>query len=400
MLLHEFADDEETRPVKPASDIMECPVDLTGFAGEFVKIYSQRIECSVNFLYFLVLACLGYALSGHITLSTEIRPDPRIYLILLGESADDRKSTAISIVVNFFKRIMGDLFPLCHGVGSAEGLQEGLKESNKLMLVLDEFRQLVSKCKIDGSILLPMITTLFESDRYESRTKGHHMLVEGARFSLTAASTVDTWEKICDSTVINMGFNNRLLLVTGRGKKRFSIPERVSDDEYHHLATLLIKLLDTYSAKVMEYNGGIVGPEEMNITDDAKKLFHEWYMSLERSTHTKRLDSYALRFMVILAVNDFRTSVDAEIVQKVVSIMNWQLRVRQQLDPIDADNQGAKVEEKIRRALREGGLTESILKRKIHADRVGLWFFKNAIDNLRAAGEVVLNKKTRLYELV
>ena len=41
------------------------------------------------------LTCLGTVLSRRLTLSTEIRPQPRLYSLLLGQSADERKSTSL-----------------------------------------------------------------------------------------------------------------------------------------------------------------------------------------------------------------------------------------------------------------------------------------------------------------
>ena len=42
---------------------------------------------------------------------------------------------------------------------------------------------------------------------------------------------------------------------------------------------------------------------ELEITPEALALYESWYMNLEQSIHTKRLDTYAMRFMILLAVN-------------------------------------------------------------------------------------------------
>jgi hypothetical protein len=76
--------------------------------------------------------------------------------------------------------------------------------------------------------------------------------------------------------------------------------------------------------------------------------------------------------------------------------MDWQLKVRQQHDPIDADNKMAAVEAGIRRALRSGSKTDRDLKRAVHAERTGIWFFDTAVKNLQRAGEIVFDKKWKL----
>jgi hypothetical protein len=120
-------------------------------------------------------------------------------------------------------------------------------------------------------------------------------------------------------------------------------------------------------------------------------------MNLDRSIHAKRLDTYALRFMILLAVNEGRFKVDSAIVSKVTELMNWQLRVRQIHDPIDAEGKLAVIEQKIRRILISGPKTERELKRFSHADRMGLWFFTNALNNLTRAREVSFDKTTKMW---
>ena len=52
-------------------------------------------------------------------------------------------------------------------------------------------------------------------------------------------------------------------------------------------------------------------------------LYHHWYMNLDRSIHAKRLDTYALRFMMLLAVNEMKSTIDESIVDKSIKLMDW-----------------------------------------------------------------------------
>ena len=151
---------------------------MSGFAGDFARIYSEYLEPPIQFFYMAIITCLGNILSGLITLESAIAPQPRFNVLLLGESADDRKSTVLEKLVEFFRAFSFEkLLNVCHGVGSAEGLQAKLSDlatnggPKRLLLVYDEFKSFVGKCKIEGSVLLPCVTTLFESNHYESRTK-------------------------------------------------------------------------------------------------------------------------------------------------------------------------------------------------------------------------------------
>ena len=208
---------------------------MSGVAGAFADLFSSYTESPVQFYYFAFLTCLGNILSERITIESQISPQPRFYTLLLGESADDRKSTAIDQTVKFFQMALADKVNVCHGVGSAEGLQKRLEKSNRLLLCFDEFKSFISKCKIDGSVLLPCVTTLFEANKYESRTKTSEITLENVYLSLLAASTVNTYENVWISTFTDIGFNNRLFLVTGRGERRFSIPPKIPLQEINHL---------------------------------------------------------------------------------------------------------------------------------------------------------------------
>ncbi len=378
-------------PPKQTADSgpLQFPVDvMSGAADEFARIYSSCTEAPIQFYYVSYLTCLGNILADRLTIESQISPQPRLFTLLLGESADDRKSTAIDQTVKFFGQIVEqNSFNVCHGVGSAEGLQKRLEKCNRLILCFDEFKQFVSKCKIEASVLLPCVTSLFESNRYESRTKSSEICLEGVHLSVLAASTVQTYENTWTSQFTDIGFNNRLFLVTGSGKRRFSIPPKVSIENRNRLMYALRGILQQVPTKA-----------ELRIESDAQEAFHSWYMNTESSIHTKRLDTYALRFMPLLAVNDGKQSIDLETVNKVMRLCNWQLEVRKQHDPIDADNAIAKMEEKIRRVMASrGALSDRDLKRHSNASRAGLWLYEKAKRNLMAAREIRWSKENKKY---
>jgi hypothetical protein len=204
--------DEGTLSQKDADDpkgveqkIFDFPEQvLTGAAGNFAGVYNELIESCPQFLYMAYLSCLGNVLCPKLSVKTTLKTPPRLYVVLVGESADDRKSTAIDAVVDFFWSVLGNDFHYSEGVGSAEGLHRILKKADEqysdratgTLLVHDEFKAFVSKCNIDNSVLLPCVNTLFEKTRYENSTKKHEIIIENAHLSMLAASTIETYEKI------------------------------------------------------------------------------------------------------------------------------------------------------------------------------------------------------------
>lgn len=70
---------------------------MTGAAGIFARTYSNYLETPECFLFIDYLTILGHVISGQITLESELRPQPRLYTVNLGESSDARKSGSVSV---------------------------------------------------------------------------------------------------------------------------------------------------------------------------------------------------------------------------------------------------------------------------------------------------------------
>lgn len=377
----------------PAPVKIEFPTgSIKGLAAEFADLYSMYLESPWTFFVFDFLTCLGNIISDRITLESEIAPQPRLNTITLGESADDRKSEAIKKTISFFdKAIVKGEFKICHGVGSAEGLARKLSEKEKgpkrLLLVYDELKSFVSKASIEGATLLPAVNTLFESNKYHTAVKTHSIEIDDAYLSLLGASTLETFSRMWTPAFLDIGFLNRLWLVKDHGERRFSIPREIPTAEINKLQKKLGKLLRKYAHVT-----------KLPISDDARQVFDKWYLSLERSPLTKRLDAYGLRLMILLTVNEMKLEVTRETAQNVVDLLRWQLAVRREVDPIDAEGSIAKMEELIRRALANGPLPKRELQHKTHYTRVGIFAWNAAIQNLIGAGEILF--KDNMYHLL
>jgi hypothetical protein len=386
-LLRTIASIQAAHERQNQTDSFEFPIQImSGFAGDFARLYSDHLESPIQFFYMSFLCCLGTALADKITLDIETFPQPRLFLVLLGQSADERKSTAISKTVDFFEQAFPDGqdrswlglgFDVCRGVGSAEGLQKRLRRRPKVLLFFDELKQFVSKCKIESSVLLPCVNTLFESNFYENETSKSRISIENAHLSVIGASTTNTWETLWSRAFIDIGFTNRIFLVPGVGQRQHAFPSRITDHEKFQIIYRLRPIAQTYR-RLTRF--------EINI--GARQLFERWYFDLPSSVHTKRLDTYGHRFMPLLAINDGKNIVDEETVEKTISLCDWQLKVRQLHDPIDADTNMANMEQRIRRALLTGEKNNSELKRMVNYSRAGIWFYENALKNLERAGEI------------
>lgn len=366
----------------PEHNPLAFPDIMSGAAGKFVEIYSSHLESAPSFFYMSYLTCLGNVIANKVKVDSEVSSPARLYTLLLGESADDRKSTAISKTVRFFRDAITE-FGICHGVGSAEGLAKMLDTKIQLLLIYDEFKAFVSKSKIETSVLLPCVTTLFESNWFENVTVKRTLTIENANLSMLAACTLETYETIFDQSFITIGFPNRLFLCPGKSVRKFAFPKRISDRDEYFLKKDLSDVLRHADRH-----------HEISITDEARNIYQDWYLSIPGSIHSKRIDTYSLRLMQLLAVNEQKSVIDEEILFKVIALSDWQLAVRRRFDPVDADSKMAQMEEKIRRVLATGPMKKRDLKRAVHGNRAGIWFFDTAFANLLKSKEISHDTRT------
>jgi hypothetical protein len=373
------------------------PLDdvYSGWAGKYSAAMSRITEPPRSFFYFSALTCLGTVMSGRITLASEILPQPRLYCILLGESGDTRKSTAIKMTLNFFQDALSD-FPICYGAGSAEGLCEQFRKADRLLLVYDEARTFVNKAKIETSVLLQAVTSLFELNYWQSVTKKHNINITNAHLSLLGASTAETYSTMFNSQFLDIGFINRLFVVKDKSFRKWSIPPKADPTEKDRLKQQLAELLKLITDAA---EGGLV---EMGLTGDASERWDEWYHDetneRPKGESARRLDTYGMRLMPLLALNDGKTQVDAEIIEKVITILKFEYQTRLEVDPIDADSRIAAMEERIRRVVNSReGINRRDLQRAVHYHRHGIFVFRTAIRNLTQSDEIKFDSKRKEY---
>ena len=209
-------------------------------------------------------------------------------------------------------------------------------------------------------------------------------MIENAYLSMLAASTTETYERIYKPHFFHIGFPNRVFLVPGTTKRKYSLPPEIPYQELHQMKQDLIQILE-YATDGVRYD----------LTPDAREYYHHWYMNRENSVHVKRMETYSLRLMMLLAANELKQEIDLDITQKATALCDWQVEARKLYDPIDADSIYAQMEEKIRRHLANGPLKDWELKRKTGANRTGLYVYMTALGNLKKSDEVGQDRDTK-----
>lgn len=370
------------------------PHCMGGAAGQFARLYSQHSEAPASFYFMSFLTFLGILIDGQVTLkiSEGITPT-RLYTVLVGESGFERKSSVLKNTELFFlETLTDDALSVCHGAGSAEGLCESLKERPRLVLVMDEFKALTAKGRIDGSVLLPMITTLFERTRYENRTRKAHIDIREGRLALLGACTTETYQGMFDGAALDIGLVNRLFVVHEGSQRRFPFPMKIPQQEKAAIQSRLGEIL----AFVAELSRR--GTYQFPMADEAFRAYSQWYQSFPWGPEpTRRLDSIGARLMLLLAVNEMKSLIDLEVVERVLRVMDYQHAVREMTEPLGAESPVARAEQDIRRALERCGPTKikghGGLKHRTHYERYGIYLWWRAFENLKGEGEIFHDQK-------
>lgn len=384
---------ESTSTLEPRATLRFPSDAMVGSLGEFARAMATGTEVPEEFYFAAALALTGATCVGSLKLNVNVECEPRFYIVLLGESAGVKKSTALRRVSKFFERIWAGA-QMTHpvvmwGAGSAEGLARKLNEApGGVVLMYDEMHAFVQKSKVQASVLLPMVASLFEQTNWDNATKARNSIcLRNAHLSLVGCCTTETYAEMWTSEAIAIGLPNRLFVVAADRKRKVAWPNPRDESVITALEARIIKQLERL-------------PLALDIEPDAKAAWEEWYEGLPSSEHARRLDAIGFRLLAVIALTTDKDCIDLETVETVTKILDYELRVRALTDPVDADDSIARLEEKIRRQLTERGpLSERDLRRYTNARREGLWVFRKAMENLRAAGEINYEPHTRRYSM-
>jgi hypothetical protein len=103
------------------------------------------------------------------------------------------------------------------------------------------------------------------------------------------------------------------------------------------------------------------------------------------------------QLMIIFAVNEGAGEIGQDIAERVVSLLRWQKEIRGEYDPVGSENAVARLEEQIRRILKRQNRTSRELRQYANADRVGVYLYNAARENLLKDGQIKYDRKRDLW---
>jgi len=389
-----------------------------GVPAEIADEHSQRYESPKEFVYLDLLTIVGLALSGRVRVDFGgMQVQPRFYTLKVAKSGWMRKSSSSRFARRIIDRAAKlaetkaqaaalaaeqasdplataqastrPLIRVVAGVGSAEGLGSAFQASTRILLTFDEFRRLEKKANAKDSVLTYMLNELYEGNEYDNHTKTAALEVKNGHLAILSNTTEEVYLSLQNGAEMSdVGFLNRFFLIysdtTVRRPRPKEIPAEILDPLIEKLAQQLAAL------PALDEHGNPSGEIVLPLTPEADKLWDDFYMEMERSPLTTRLDSMGPRLMGLFAFLAGKQQIDAEIVQATLDVIEYQRQVREVLQPDEGVAPDAKVENAMRRQLKNRGeLPERELKQFSNCNRQGANACKRAIENLYQAKEIV-----------
>lgn len=344
---------------------------------------AEHYEAPIQFWWFSLLTALSPMISRQVTIQSGVNAQLQLYTLLLGEAGASHKSFAATRSIGLLQDAWeiedsSGGFHVLEGAGSGEGLAEALAETPTLLTYADEFKTLLSKMRIENSVLEPMLTALYERRRFQTRTRGRNIDINDASLSLLACTTLDQY----DGAHSNIGLETRLSIVYGEGRRK-PIP-----GPFDPILTAM------FTKQVQAITDHIRRPRSLSVTPAAGDELNEWYIHrLPNDQNSKRIDNLALRFAGLLSVVNGHTSIDMDTMQRGIALAEYIRATRVYFSSATgAETKEAEAENHIIKRLRRHGtpVTYSEAQRLTNgARKYGLERYKKAWANLAKNGDLI-----------
>lgn len=419
----------------------EFPADgYIGICAEFAELYSRYSESPKAFYFLDSLTLLGNIFSGSVTFKQQ---QPRMYLLKVQESAFGRKSTSLKAAKKVIKaattrasemtaekvsldnvlatspadrnveerRILKVLpnaatgeavvkeFSTCSICGSSVNANVHEDKDDKshdfetlhhIAFTYDEFRTFEKKAGSANSTLMNVFTEAFESNELSNVSAGSPYYADNAHVVFLANTTTANFNSMKEAReMLDTGFLNRFFIIAASSDKRFRWAEQPPAADVDTLVEKFAYIIHKVQA-VRERGEEL----EVQITDAADALWKTFYDELPRTEAYARIDTIGTRLMLLFAITRGENVdgnvvvVDVEIMQKVILLLSYQMKIRMLLRPMTGDK-SSRIEQAIYRRLESGPATDAQLLAATNCERDGCTEeFDSKLLHLKANGRL------------
>lgn len=290
-------------------------VAWTEFFREYRDVVGPTTEACDDFHLASALVMAGLTIGRRAFVRHGARLYGNLYAVLVGETGRSRKSTAISRAESFFAlqnpaRGWEPSFPTLYGLSSAEGLLEHMVPHPKLLVVDEEFTEVMHKGRQQATAnLLPTLTRLWDARDFHSLpTRNNPIHVDLPTLAFLGATTPHALSEDIGERQLSSGFANRILFVYGQGGDLIDDPP---DMDMGRAMVLLARLKDAVRQLPA---GGVALP----LTTAAKAFWKPMYHAIHAMDHAteasaqmaQRLQENIFKIALIHAVSNGKREID------------------------------------------------------------------------------------------
>lgn len=269
------------------------------------RTFTSGSEAHPTYHTFSALVALSSIISRRVWIEQGyFKVYPNLYVVLVGPPGN-RKTSAMSIAKNLIRELKD--VPFSAECVTKEKLILDMAEQEK---VIDKLPDIYSAQRVftpmtimvtelseflgAGSIgMINFLTTIYDQDVYEHRTKNRgEVLITGPFLNLLACTTPDWITTYLRADVISGGFSRRAIFVLETGKSgRIPFPE-VSTEAKSAWESVL-----AYSRRLQKVHGPFVWHPK------AKAFYIDWYQNLKMPTEETVVGYYETKHMQLLKIS-------------------------------------------------------------------------------------------------
>jgi Bifunctional DNA primase/polymerase, N-terminal/Protein of unknown function (DUF3987)/Primase C terminal 1 (PriCT-1) len=317
-------DEEEERSPLDCFPVAFPEAAWSGLFGHWRDVVAPCTEAPLEFLWSSFLVNVGLMLGRNVWIESPQPLYPNFYVLLLGQTGDARKSTALWLARQLLKRLDDDI-EIVTGIVSTEGLFECLAkhDDTRALGYVDELRSLLSVGRRQGTRdLLPKLNSLIYCPDYETidRRKDPTTIVRPF-FSLIAATAQDYVADLITDLELSGGMLNRFLMVAGDEQPPKAIVKAPSEQEWTGIAARVKQVLDRGHE-----------PRRMEWSPEAKDLWTEFYVSwrtvrrgwdIKSQSLTARIQEHIQKIAVVYSTLAGEATITAPTLATAITIGEW-----------------------------------------------------------------------------
>ena len=292
---------------------------------------------------------------------------------------------------------------------SEPGLCNAIQRDPYILISSEEFESFFNQLKIPGSgiNLAAVYRSLKDSTIFTpSQSRDRNTSSSNAYLSILGGATPDIWEEaFVGAKQSGTGLYNRFNIIGNDNQKIVAILPEVD-------FTPVIKKLEM---KLNELEALAVN---VKVSLEASNLLNDWYAEKNMTSMSSEvkgriniaaiqnaihlvwlLDNTGLPEHIDQPAKPKILTVNEEVMQRAITLAEYQLFMRQKYAPIEGNNDYASMENKIVRNMKVyKNIKLRDLKKKVHTERFGLQIFNSALNNHIQSGDMKLVIKDNLQK--